>query len=391
MENINLDNKNHNIFRLDRTFLFSLGYGIWLLVQLLPRVIALQELPSQISSIGRFLGLAIACMTIFYKSNDRFKSRQILLLMVCAFILLFFNVYIAKNTRYIDIVVLLVMGINIDFKRFIRNIVSLLSFFYVAVVLLAVLHIIPSDVSYRDGSIRDTLGFRWSTWSVHGFFYIVAGLLTVRNSRMRGYEFLILELINVFLYYKTNTRSPFLLITGLLVVTYLVKVFKVDFRKIKIVHFGFLIAIPVLLVTMYFLSKNGTKFPDINELLSGRLLLGNKAISRYGIGLLGQPISYNSSRQIVGMAYDYIDSSYLSYLLNYGIISTITFAIGWILLQNKLFKSSNQIMWISLFFLILNGFIDPQFIEMFYNYFIILMSLLLSEKNVQNELLFPKK
>lgn len=384
-------NKTSSVGMIDRTFFFSIGYGIWILMQLLPRTIIFNDFSSQIFSAGRFFGLVIACLPMLYKKRDQYNLTQILSFVSFSFVILFSNVYLANTSRYIEIIILIFMGTNIDFRRFFRNTVILLIIFYGAIVLFSEVKIIPTNISYRDGSVRNSLGFGWSTWPVHGFFYIIAGLIAFRNYRMRGYEFLLLELINIYFYYKTNTRSPFFLITGLLIVTYLVKIFRVDFRKVKIVYLGFLLSIPSLFTIMFFISKNGTSFLELNALLSDRLVLGHNAILRYGVGLFGQPIKYVSSWNIVGTAYDYIDSSYLSYLLNYGILSSVVFVVCWMSVQRKLFMSSNQMMWISLFFLILNGFIDPQFIELFYNYFIILMSLLLSEKKVQNEFLFQAK
>lgn len=390
MKNRYLNNKSDLSQLFDRTFFFSLGYGIWIISQLLPRLLVFQNLSPMLLLMGRFIGLLITCITIFYKKDDQFRFRQIYLAIFCGVVILFCNVYIGHSTRYIDLLILILMSINIDFKRFIRNVVVMLCIYYGFSCLLAELHVIPSYISYREGFIRDSLGFVWSTWPVHGLLYVTAGILIVRNYKVKIFELLVLEGINIFLYYKTNTRSPFILITLLLCTGFLIKNFKIDFRNTKIFKIGNATILPFLFLAVYFLSNNASSFVRLNDLLSGRLYLGKNALIRYGVDILGQPIQYITTRQIIGSTYDYIDSSYLNYLLNFGIISTVIFILCWISLQIKVFQASNQFIWVSIFFVVLNGFLDPQFIEPYSNYFIVLIGLLLSEKKIQEDF-FVKK
>lgn len=375
---MDLINEEYNSgYRISKTQLFTVGYCVWLFSQLIIRTEFSSYFPHAILLACRFsgLGLAVASEILFLK-KDGLSYRLIVAYLLAAFIVVN-NYLLAGGYYYFDISCLILTSRGVDYKKFLKSILIYLSYFYVAVIVSAEIGLIDNVVTYRELGARHNLGFGWSTWPVHAYFYILSGYLMLRNTKVKIGELVAFEILNIWFYYQTGTRSPFFLMSVLLLLVGLINYFKINLTKLKVFKVVFFSAIPVLTGIIYYLSINAPRYPTLNTMLSGRLNLGYAALNNYGISLLGRHVTLSSQRDIIGQSYGYLDSSFLQYLVKYGLISFFIFVGVMVLLQSQMMTSGNSAGCLAFLFLIMNGFLDPQFIEPFYNFYMVFIGGLL--------------
>lgn len=132
-----------------------------------------------------------------------------------------------------------------------------------------------------------------------------------------------------------------------------------------------LISMPVLAILMYYLSvsyEQDNEFLEmLNDMITGRLSLGNKGLKDYGISLFGQdvPMVGFGGATTIKEDYFFIDSSYLYILLRYGIIflCMVFFIYGTICYKCK----QDTTLMLAIVLLAISCFIDHHIMEEAYN------------------------
>ena len=178
---------------------------------------------------------------------------------------------------------------------------------------------------------RNSFGVAYPTdFAAHIFFLLSAGCYVIRK-KLQPYHILLGAVICATVYFFCKTRldciTMALLLLGLWIMQHKdhwqntsgnqQKVFV--FLQKKAPWFG-LAGFTVMYLLSLFYMPNITVFRFFDELISGRLQLGNQGLEEYGFSLFGQPIEMNGNGAslIVPADYFYIDSSYLLVYLCYG-------------------------------------------------------------------------
>lgn len=94
-------------------------------------------------------------------------------------------------------------------------------------------------------------------------------------------------------------------------------------QKLKGVFIASPVVVAIFAILLHaFYNPQNTIYFQLNKLLSGRLALGQNAMSEYGISLFGKDIEwigFNMEETLRG-AYNYVDCSYVKILLDHGIL-----------------------------------------------------------------------
>ncbi|ABJ67661.1 polysaccharide polymerase [Pediococcus pentosaceus] len=359
-----------------KTYLYTVGYLVWLFPYLILRLQQYEGSTSPLIKVLKYIGIAIACLIIFTDFREKFPIKRLVLGVAILLFIFVNNGFLGGVGIWWELCVFIFAAKKINFRHFLKYVIIFQTVYYGGSIILSKLGIIANSVSYRYTHVRDALGFGWSTWPVHGFLYIVSFYTILRNKKITLFEVVGLELINILLYFYTNTRSPFILITVYLVFLVLIKLISINIVKNVFFKFFYLLSAPIVTFSMYWLSANYPKYYNLDDLLSGRISLGYSAISQFGIHLFGKKILFNSSRDVIGFNYLFVDSSFLQYLLRFGMISLIVFLVITVLFQKRLLKTGNTILIMSFLLVLLNGVLDPEYIEPFYNTFLIMFATL---------------
>ena len=182
--------------------------------------------------------------------------------------------------------------------------------------------------------------------------------------------------MNYYFYVNTDTKSAFYLSIVALVLVYLFKNKVIDQKILNRTGHIVLTAgmvIPILLT--YFYNANSRFLQTLNIALTGRLSLGNKAMSLYGVHLFGQRIDWELQQRATSVFdnYLYVDSSFVNILLHYGVILLIVIWFSYYrLIKRGYFNTVETLVFVVL---IIHSMFDPQFFELMYNPLLLLIGI----------------
>lgn len=371
---------------IEKTTVYSIGFSFWIVAKLLETTILNESFPGLNMPIKtvQFLGILLIIVSELFNSNHLI-IRKIFIVVLFVVSLCSIPIILRKDISILQLVIMAFFGRDIKYSRFFKNLLIVIVVFRLIIFASAIFGIIPNVVTYRNSAPRYNLGYDWTTYSMQGYFYIVCMLIVlIKNNVNFGLVFL-LQLINIVLYKLTDSRSPFMLITLLLVTWFLIKLFKFNLNHSKIIKFGSLAILPLMSSFILFVSINAERFSSLDTLLSGRLRLGKMAYQRYGLSVFGNNVVFNVNRDIYGFDYFLLDSSFLRIIFSFGLITFFVFLIVWTLLQVKLIRLKQGYYLFVLIFIVIHSTFDPQFLQAYYNLFIVLFGLFFINKQMAEE------
>lgn len=318
--------KNRKEIQID-DFLFFMAWGMFVVALILGSTILNVEnlVMARILKGIRYIAYAICCVKIYHAG---FKKRYFIPIIL--FVLSFLLSYIkSRDTTMALYMLICLAALEIDGDKIIKKTERIQGILLVLVILLSQLGIIEDYVFGVGIRPRHGLGFSWTTTGAILFFYFTLCFLYTHRRCVKIQTLIILEAINIWLFFMTDSRLAFVLLTVFLSFTAL-QYFnekKWSFlRKLNWLYIGF----PFLMegFTIIVFKKYNSSDPvwtAVNSLLSERLSLGKSAIDTYGISLLGNSvewIGFNAKRPTMALAvgYNYVDSSYLQLTIQYGVL-----------------------------------------------------------------------
>lgn len=234
---------------------------------------------------------------------------------------------------------------------------------------------------------RHGLGFVWTTTAPILYFFMILEYVYLRKNKIKTLEIFIIEIINYLLFLLTDARMSFFLSTlsiiyfwGLTNIRWMEMLIK---RMSKLfVFFPFLISSFAYYIHSYY-SASSEKWVKLNDLLSGRLQLGKVAITRYGITVFGQEINWiGYSYNAKGGVYNYVDSSYLQILLQYGIVFLIMCVLLYSYILYKADYEKDYYLCGGIIIILVFSITEPRLMNLMYNPFPLLaMSYLAETRN----------
>lgn len=194
---------------------------------------------------------------------------------------------------------------------------------------LCLVGILPDNINVRgNGAERHSFGFFYGGLLSHFVMYTILLYLYVRNESLKIKEVILLILLTMFVFVNTDTKSPFALSMAALLLSCVLIIFRQRQTFNRLYKVISVIVGPISVGAIGILSlayNNQSEFLNmINRAVSGRLALGKQAFAEYGVTAFGQRISWS-----VGGSggYNYVDSSYLKALFDYGIVFEILIVV----------------------------------------------------------------
>lgn len=275
----------------------------------------------KIASITTIIFLLIKVFDTRYTKKEIIKM---FLLFISAFLFLIIS---RKPTLSISILFLISSkGINIKkyFKVFF--LASIIPF--VLVVILSLLNILPNVAitmsrMSAEGIVQITrysLGYYHPNVTYMYFFIIISLYILIRNNSLRRIEYILIIFISIVLYLITLSRSG--LICTLLLLIMLI--FYKKFFEFCTLFKSFISFIPLIiggsvLLLSYLYTENNIIISIINKIFSGRLFYNKMFLAEFGIPIIGTNVNAFIASG------NYLDSSYIILLMNYGIITFCVF------------------------------------------------------------------
>ena len=194
---------------------------------------------------------------------------------------------------------------------------------------------------------RDALGFKHYSNAPFVFLGAVfSGMYAKHEKKELSYlELLILLLINLYIYIKTDTRWIFVSVFAIVFLYVIIYKFNLYYylnknkKMIAVLSVFFVTSILIIYFAVSIkYSPNSTIFHNIDiKLFNTRISLNNRAFKEYGIHFWGNEVKYIDD----GKDFFYIDSGYMQLLFNNGLIVLIMICVAYYIIMINAVKEEN--------------------------------------------------
>lgn len=291
------------------------------------------------------------------------------------------------DRQLITLIALILGAKNVNFKYvltvFLITVIALLVLTYMS----TLMDIIP-NLQYtriRDGElkVRNSFGTIYPTVFAAYLQSIVIAFAYLMNVNKFRNHFLLLLLASLCSYLAldlADARMSGYSIFLFLFIYYFCICFLRNIYKHKLmilfITLSYFIGFIIIFYLSYYYDPEKEIFAQINKALSGRLFLGYKAFQEYSIPLLGQQIEFiglGGAVQEMSEDYNYVDSSYLQFMMRYGIVFTVISIISFMRLTYKRLKLNDYRFIAVIFMLSFSSMIEDRLLDISINIYWVLM------------------
>lgn len=291
------------------------------------------------------------------------------------------------DRQLITLIALILGAKNVNFKYvltvFLITVIALLVLTYMS----TLMDIIP-NLQYtriRDGElkVRNSFGTIYPTVFAAYLQSIVIAFAYLMNVNKFRNHFLLLLLASLCSYLAldlADARMSGYSIFLFLFIYYFCICFLRNIYKHKLmilfITLSYFIGFIIIFYLSYYYDPEKEIFAQINKALSGRLFLGYKAFQEYSIPLLGQQVEFiglGGAVQEMSEDYNYVDSSYLQFMMRYGIVFTVISIISFMRLTYKRLKLNDYRFIAVIFMLSFSSMIEDRLLDISINIYWVLM------------------
>ncbi len=371
-----------------KKWMFLFAYGIYLVsVILFASVYAEKDYMRLFFPMVRIIAYGLVCAKIILDFLDKGYSAKELGVIVGVGTLFLISAYVTKDKNLLIYWVFIVAAHDVDFQDIIKwslwvHIGALI--FVIGSCYAGILENRIYGLMYGI-RIRDSLGFQYTTTSSNFLFYMILMWVYWRKSKITWLEVAVLIAGNLYLFSKTDTKNAFALgmlaIIGTVVLKYIP--YLREYRKIySVLAVGIVPALSAGIISISIKYDQAIQWMDkFNRLISGRLDLGKSGYLNYGLRLFGQKIEWIGGEPGEGIVYNYVDSSYMQMLLNFGPIILALILLGLILIGIFIaIRKDTYFLLVFVLFAVHSTF-DPQLVWIGYNSFLMVYSYIYCAKD----------
>lgn len=309
------------------------------------------------------------------EKNNKQKLILIITSILCLGVLI--NTIKIRNIRMISILLVIISAYGIDIKKIIKNLLIMQFTMTLIIVSSSIFGLIQDYVIFRsdDDVSRHSLGFTYTTNLSQMVFFMSLIYLYIKKFKIEFPEILILQILNIFTYYLTDSKTEILGFEAIVIVCILLNInlIKNIVPKLCNIATKLFIFIPILSLNLVFLYPAGGMMNKIDSALSGRLSVQYDVISNGNIKLFGADIKmvgYGLEDEMaydVTKAYNYIDNDYIQVLVINGVVVAGSIVVLIYITIRKLDKEKNYNEIILIYTYLLFGVINPRIIELMYS------------------------
>lgn len=293
----------------------------------------------------------------------------------------------AQTSDYLFLFPFIIGAKNVNFKSIIKWYLYFNTIFMLSIMVISLLRVIPNLIYYSSNRpTRYALGMVYPSNIAAFFLFMALAYCYLRFNRLGLLDYCGIFIISCVGMKLTNTRLDF--VATILIIPFMIIAQRAyrDKTISKYLASFFWMAVPitawVVIFGSYFYNPNNYLLKKLNDLGSGRLVLGHDAFQKYNPNLFGRSITEYSYAGVKGHQYAngvgqlshnyfYIDSSYLRLLLLGGIVAFIIIVIC--LTATALKSTIDRTYVLSAIILIvsLSLMFEPHIIQLIYNPFIL--------------------
>ena len=338
------------------------------------------------------IGVVLVLMHLMLAKD--IKKKEILAMLVVTFVFTMSH-YVSRSDFLVDLLILILGAYRVNFRNILKTYIAVWSVLLVVTIIGAMTGLAENLVYYQgEGGerVRMALGICYPTDLAAYVAFLMFTYVCVRYEYITYLEIGVMAVLAGAVYYITDARTDFIVMEMLVVVVLLAKKFKKLFlvitekkwiRNVCII-FPIAMCLFVWLISTSFTFDNNTLI-ELDGKMSGRLSLGNLALNSYPPNAFGQYVYEKGAGGSTEYSdfYFFIDSSYLSIGIKYGIVFLIM--IWWNLAEiiKKIWNKKTCYMLICVMMILIQSVMEHHYIQYWFNPFLIALFAMIDteEKN----------
>ncbi len=272
------------------------------------------------------LGMSLAHAFLYIYFN---RSNQNIMIWIVIYALLFFAYRHSQRREVLDLFVYASYYGNTDYKEINKVFLRTSSVFFVSVIVLSFLHIIPNAPAFYRGEVyRFTLGLIHPNAGGYFSLMIASSLFVKYYNTKKKETIVILMILLAGVYYLFNNRSSTICIM-IIIIAYSVNLIGYDIGKkmlkSKIIRLLLALSIIAIAYVLIKVSNDVGSHTMLNALLSARIENNNMFLQEYSVKLFGNPDVPTWMSIYDGWGVRYLDSGYIQCLLMLGVVNSIAY------------------------------------------------------------------
>ncbi len=255
---------------------------------------------------------------------------------------------------------------------------------------------ITEATMYRNSVLRHSFGFMHPNQLGIRVFLIVVCRCYTRRKNINFYDVILTFLAGLFVYVVPNSKTSYysLFMLGCIMIIHLLS-------RMGVKAFARASSIAVWLALICNVGSVFLSIIDVNKYpwlrwfdlrMSRRFSMCHRTMQLYGITVWGQDVHTILKRHIIGKHYTlYLDNSYMSILLRYGIVVYVLFSLLYLFAMVYL-KRANQIMLLEIMCLFaIYGVMENNFFSMSQNLFLLALSYPIYQRKISGDVIIPSR
>ena len=328
------------------------------------------ELDTVLNILQIYIYIVLVCIVI----NKSYELKKIILFFVLGLLLLIGYIR-SGHASFFKGFLLIVAAANVSYKK-------ILSICRKTTMIIIALSMFLWIIGISDSGVgrRDAISIGFTHPNIAAQMIMLACLLWVSEvaDKIKYWNYLLIEIVGILIYIITGSRTSTFVIVILPLLLEFNKRFLNHHKIGKIPAFLLTYSQLIIVIFTYVSAKlleNNSFFRFLNQVLSSRLFLNYYVLNRYGIKMFGQNVIlqdqsgtvYNNIENLYNWSIT-CDCSYMVSLIIMGLIPTIIFLIGFIVLIKKAIKNRNYIVVSIAVLLAIYSFIESQMLEIYRNF-----------------------
>ena len=356
--------------------LFLTAYILWLLFAVI-RLTYLKDLFA-FSVMNRYVEkIVMGLLLLKLIEDDRYGIKGIL--GICVVAALYYVSLQANATELVLPVGFIFSARNVDYRHFFKATLAVQLSVMAVSVTCSLMGVIPNEAWEEPERIRYSLGYTFCTYGSHISLFLTLVYMSLRK-RLKFMEAALLLIWNLIWYQVTDTRTDLFLFVPAIVGCYVLGRLEIKMWTRWIYRLALMLAGPVIafgaIAAQWYFDIDNALWLRFDHALNSRLRLGHDAITQYGFSLWGQYIKWVGRGGIKlhpDWVYNYVDCSFLKYLLHYGIVFFVLLLLGLVLVGRMVAESRNPALAVAFVAWLLYGAVDAELFALNFQPFMLLL------------------
>ena len=370
-------------FKINGSQIFFIAFVIFFVSSFIQDTTLAEALNGRFLRLCSYISLPLLLFKIYFM--DRWSKKE--LFVISILILLGMITWRMAHELQLLIIVPFVVGAkNVNFKDIITWYVYLNVILLLTMAIFSLLGIIPNLI-YRAAPRppRYSLGLIYTSSLATHYFYLVLAYCYLRFSKLRWTDYLLIIIGDVIFMMITNTKLDFIATLIVIPVMFIAQRAFRGHKLSEILASFWWIAVPItssiIIFASYFYDGSNHIMKAVDDLTSGRLGLGHRALTNYDINILGQTIvehTYGGSKglklanQLNGVShYFFIDSSYIRMFLLWGLLAFILIIVYMTYIAMRSIFRRTFVLAAIILIASLNFMCEPDIIKIIYDPFLL--------------------